>query len=270
MRSILLIIALLFTQSIFAQDAFPSSGGRFEGVNGAGVALQDTWSIMQNQAGLARQEQFSAGAFLQNRFGLSELTVLSLAVVKPIQNQVVGLSVNTYGFQNYRRSRVGLAYARKLGEDLDIGVQMAFHQVQLGGTYGTSNTFTIEGGFRYQLNEEIAVAAHLFNPNRSQLSDFNSESIPSVIRTGISWEVSKKVLILAEVHQVFDGKVGVRTGLEYHAVEPLYIRLGAGSRPDLFSFGLGYAWNRLSIDVAASYEQILGVQPMLSLTYHAE
>jgi len=267
-----IVFAVFFLSSFcgLAQDAFPSSGGRFEAVNGAGIALQDTWSIMQNQAGLANAEQFSAGAFFQNRFGLSELSVLSLALVQPLEGQVLGLSVNTYGFQNYRRSRIGLAYARKLGEDLDVGVQLAYHQVQLGGSYGSANTFTVEGGFRYQLNDEVAIAAHIFNPNRSQLADFNNESVPSVIRTGIAWEISKKVLFLAEVHQVFDEKVGVRAGVEYHAVDPFYIRVGAGSRPDLFSFGLGYNYKQLSIDVAASYEQILGVQPMISLTYHAQ
>jgi hypothetical protein len=59
-----------------------------------------------------------------------------------------------------------------------------------------------------------------------------------------------------------------RAGVEYHLVEPLYVRIGLNTNPMMPSFGMGlHLKKRLILDVAARWHQILGFAPQASLSY---
>ncbi|MGB1032221.1 MAG: hypothetical protein ACPGWM_06390 [Flavobacteriales bacterium] len=264
-------LALLFVVlSAQSQDNYSSGGARYRGLNGTGLALGSHWSSMQNQAGMVDLKGLEAGVFAFNRFALSELTTVGFSAAMPREKQAYGLSFESYGFSGYRRSQLGVAFAMKLAENFDAGVQLAYHHLQLAGTYGSTGNVTVALGFRYKLMEDLVLAGHIYNPTRSKLADFNSERIPTIFRTGFSWSLAERVKTNVEVQKSIDDPMGVNVGLEYQAMEQLYLRAGAGTKPDLFSFGAGLNTKSLRIDVAASYHQVLGVLPHISLTYHAK
>ncbi|MEO0403353.1 MAG: hypothetical protein AAF193_00630 [Bacteroidota bacterium] len=256
--------------TIQGQDALSTGGARYRGLNSAGLTLGDHWSSMQNQAGMVDVNGIAAGVFSFNRFGLSELTTIGASAVYGTGKMAYGLSIESYGFSGWRRTLVGGAIAMKLSEQFDVGVQLGYHQIQLGGIYGSSSTITAALGFRYQLREDVALAGHLFNPTRSQLADFNDERIPTLLRTGLEWKLSSQVSTILEVRKAINDPLGVNFAIEYEPLEHLFIRGGAGTKPDMFAFGLGYRINAMRVDVASAYHQTLGFLPQLSISYEPQ
>ena len=266
-RNLLVLIFAFAMGTVHAQDVFTNGGARYRGLNGGGITLGDHWSTMQNQAGMVDVETFSAGLFAFNRFGLSELNTIGACAVLPREKNAFGFSVESYGFESYRRSNVGFAYAMSLSESFDIGVQIAYHQVQLGGVYGSASTFTPAVGMRYKLRENMTLAAHAYNFTRSKLANFDDERVPALLRTGLQWILSEQLSSIIEVQKSIDNPVGIIGAVEYKPLEILYFRAGAGTSPDRFSFGLGLSFAQFTIDLASAYHQQLGLIPHLSLTH---
>lgn len=245
-------------------------GARSQAMGNASIALDGTWALFQNQAGLVGLEGLSAGAFYQSRFAISELATAGAGFALPVGDQVFGLSFVQYGYSGYREQRIGLAYARKLGEDFDIGVQLDYIGVALGGVYGNTGAFTFQGGARYALNDELTLAVHVYNPIRARLADFNDERLPSVLRFGALYAISERVNVTAEVRKHIDHNPVLAVGLEYEVLEEFYLRGGVSGAPSRFTFGAGYRFGNFSFDISSAYNEVLGYSPQLSLTYNGE
>lgn len=247
----------------------PVGGARALSLGGASVTLSDQWSMFHNQAGLARIESFTAGIFLQNNFLVSELNTRGLGAAMPIGGGVFGVAVRNFGYSLYQEGSYGIAYARKLSEKFDIGVQMNYLNTRIGEGYGARNTFTVEGGFRYLAGEKVIIAGHLYNPNRSKLADFNDERVSTLLSGGLQYVFSEKTFITAQVIKDVDKEASFRFGVEYRVIDNLLLRAGAGTEPTLTSFGLGLDLENFNVDIAAAYHNILGYIPQLSVSYNA-
>lgn len=269
------LLTLLLFSALFVNGSAQSSGEPFEGgaqalgIANAAVAMQGTWSLFQNQAGLVAVEGFSAGAFYQMRFAMRELSTAGFGAAKPLGTDgVIGLSYLQYGYSGYREQRFGLAYARKLGENFDAGVQIDYVGVFLGGGYGSTAAFTFQGGFRYEASSKVVLAGHVYNPVRARLSEFNDERLPSVLRFGGVYTLSDKVRISAELRKHLEHPLSAAAGVEYEALKDFYIRTGFAGAPSRFSFGMGYRTGSFQFDIAASRHELLGFTPQIALTYH--
>lgn len=272
LRQLIAIVFVIASLHLRAQ----SSGEPFEGgaqalgMANAAVAMQGTWSLFQNQAGLTTVEGLTAGAFYQSRFAMRELSTTGFGVAHPLGNGVVGLSYLQYGFSAYREQRVGLAYAMRLGEGFDAGIQFDYIGVFLGGGYGSSSAFTVQGGFRYEASEHVVLAGHVYNPVRAHVSEFNDERLPSVLRLGAQYRFTDRVNLNAEVRKHLEFPVTLAVGCEYEPVEHFFVRAGVAGGPSRYSFGAGYRTGRFQFDLAASHNEFLGFTPQLSLTWHGQ
>lgn len=262
-------LLLICPHFISAQELF-EGGAQSAGMANASVTLDGPWALFQNQAGLSEIQGLNAGVFYQSRFGLPELSTAGLGVAHPLGDGAIGLSYSRYGQTAYRKQKIGLAYARKLGEKLDVGVQFDYIGVWLGGAYGNTTVFTFEGGAIYKANDKITLAAHVFNPVNVKLADFNNEELPSVLRAGLQYKLSERVQINTEVRKRIDQDYSLAVGLQYMPVENLYLRAGASGAPSRLAFGIGYRWSQFQIDIAAIHNQTLGYSPQVSLTYHGK
>ncbi|MFN8698392.1 MAG: hypothetical protein ACK500_11180 [Flavobacteriales bacterium] len=265
MRRILLhFLFLLAPAAVFGQM---NAGARSASLAGASASLQDEWSVLNNQAGMAFLNTVHAGVFYESRFLVPGLGDKGLGVTAPVGLGAFGFSFRSFGFNLYSDSRAGLAYAIKLDEKISLGVQANFHRIRIAEGYGTAQTLTIEGGAIYKMTERLTIAAHLFNPTRSQIADFNDERMVSVLKGGASYLFGNKVRLLSEIRKPSDRKPAISAGVEYQVVETLAVRVGAGSNPGLTSFGLGWQIQSWRIDASSSYHAILGFSPQISLAY---
>lgn len=264
------IFILLF--SLGLTDAFAGNdnylvGARSAGIAHASVTLNDIWAIHHNQAGLAFLDNPSASVYYENRFMIKEMGLSSVAFAMPTKTGTFGIVYHNFGYSQYAETKFGLAYARKLSEKLSAGIQLNYNTLRLGDIYGKNQALTAEIGVRAQLTDELTFGAHVYNLNRARLANYNNEYIPTIMRLGADYKISKKVFIAAEAQKDIDHKIIFKSGIEYHIIDAIFIRAGISTNPVLNTFGFGLNLKNLQLDVAASYHQVLGFSPQLSLTY---
>ncbi len=267
-------VLLVFVLGIFcigtlkgSNDNYPF-GARAAGMSNAAVTLYDFWAISHNQAGLARQKSIAAGVYFENRFMVSELSLGALAVVYPASTGVFGVNFSYFGFELYNETKIGLAYARDFGERFSAGLQLNYHNTGIGEDYGNKGNLTFELGSVFHLLPHLSLGAHIFNPARAKIGDFADERIPTIIRTGISYTFSDKVIVVVETEKSINHAPIIKAGIEYRIIDFVFVRGGIATRPTSNSFGFGIIRNNFSIDFATSFHYILGYSPQLSIVYH--
>ena len=242
-------------------------GGRSAGLANASVTFSDLWALHHNQAGLASIKTPRGGFFYESRFTLADLSIRGAAIAIPTNTGTFGISASAFGSELYGEGKYGVAYGRQLGPRINAGVQLNYHSFRIGEGYGNTNAFSVEIGIQSKLTDKLWLGAHVFNPNRAKVADFNDERIPSIFRFGLRYDFSEKVLAAVELEKDIDFDAVVKVGLEYHVVEYLYLRAGIATNPQLSTFGFGLQLQQFKLDVATSIHSTLGYSPQISLMY---
>jgi len=267
-RNLLATFAIfVFANPIIAVNGNVPEGGRSASMAGASVALSDFWSLQNNQAGLAFYNRFAAGAYYENRFLTKELSLKSGGVVLPVNRGVFGFKVSYFGYSMYNESKFGLAYARRLGEKIAVGVQLDYLLTSFGNDYGSKGLATFEVGILSKINEHLTLGAHVFNPINAKLAEYGDERIPAIIRVGASYAFDDKLMATAEVEKETEFDPVAKFGIEYRIIEEIYVRGGIASNPGLYAFGFGVNLKNLKLDFSSSVHQVLGFSPQISMTY---
>jgi hypothetical protein len=242
-------------------------GARSKAMGGTSITLNDTWSCQNNQAGLASIKNASVGAYSENRFLIRQLALSGIAAAVPVKKGCFGLSYSSFGYSAYKESKLGLAYSIFLTDFFSVGVQLDYLHTGIADIYGTRNTFTVETGFQARINKQLIAAAHIYNPNRARLSNYPSQRIPSQLKMGLQYSFSEKMIALLEANYSSNQPININCGLEYIPAANVYIRSGASSSPTQFSFGTGFRYKEIVIDVCSSYHLLLGFSPAISFNY---
>ena len=123
----------------------------------------DAFSFTNNQAALISQKETSAGIYSERRFSLQELSNYTAAIAIPTNAGGFGIQTNYFGFSDYNESQIGIAYAKKLGRFINIGVQFNYYSIHIS-EYGNANTTNFEIGFIIHPTEKITAGFHVYNP----------------------------------------------------------------------------------------------------------
>jgi hypothetical protein len=248
-------------------------GARFAGMGNAGLTLTDVWSIRMNPAGIASLEQATAGLFYQKHFLSEELSSQALALVLPLGKGRLGIGADRYGYSMYTETRASLTYAMPFGEGLRAGIQMDYLGIRLGDNYGSTGTVVAELGMQARITEALWIGAHLYNPTRASIGT-NSEGgvtvderVPTLLRAGLTYTVSTKLLMTVEAEKDIDLPERFRVGIEYNPNKVLYLRTGVSTAPVGSHFGVGFRLAQVDIDLAVAVRSQLGPTPMLNLNY---
>lgn len=242
-------------------------GARFAGMGYAGLTVADLWSLRLNPAGLAGLEKPTAGAFYQNHYLTKDLSHQGLAVAIPLGKGTLGIAADRFGYNLYNESKVSAAYAMRFGEGLRAAVQLDYLGVRLGENYGSSSAIAAEFGVQAKLTEALWIGAHVYNPTRALLGGPYDERIPTLLRAGLGYTFSKKLLMTLDAEKDIDRQERFRIGMEYHPNEVLYLRTGISTGPVQGHFGAGFRFKQLDIDLAVSVRSQLGATPILGLNY---
>lgn len=258
-----LVFFFVFCQNVLAQL---NNGPRLTALGNASVALEDVWSATANQAGLAGLEKPELSASYENRFGIQELSTKSAAFVLPIKNYVLAASFISYGVESYTESKTSLSLARKFGPKLHLALALNYHQIKIN-QYGNAQSFSFEAGVQYQLNKSLMLASHIANPNQSEYSNLAEEVIPAHIQFGMSYLLSKQLILCTEIEKILDKEVDFKSGLEYQLADFLALRGGLNMNPFKQYFGFGLNYQKVKLDFAISSHPTLGYSPQISLGY---
>ncbi|MBI5219973.1 MAG: hypothetical protein HY958_13685 [Bacteroidia bacterium] len=242
-------------------------GARSAGMANASVMLSDIWSISHNQAGLASLKNMSVGFHYENRFLVNELSLKAGTFILPTKTGVFGLSISQFGYSKYNESKIGLAFAKSLGEVFSAGIQFDYINTYFSEYYGNKGTAVVEIGVRAVPKENFYIGAHIYNPTRSKIAAYHDERIPTIMRLGLGYNFSRKVLVTAETEKDIENDPVFKAGIEYNFMEHLFIRTGVASNPEKATFGIGYEIKGLKADLAFSTHPQLGLTPHFSLLW---
>lgn len=247
---------------LYGQNAFSTSAGaRGIGIGNSNLTYKDIYSGFNNQAGLAYLDGFSGVVFVENRFLLKELQFVGLSVAQSTNSGTWGLALNYFGFADYNEQKVGLNYSRILFDKLAIGAQFDFLNTRIAD-YGNASGVTFEIGLQYEILDKLIAGAHVYNPIRATIGE---EKMPSIIQIGLTYALADYITISGAIEKDTNLPYNLKVGVEYKVFEKVDIRVGINTNPNRFSFGLGYLVNRMQLNVAASYHDILGFSPSFGL-----
>ncbi len=264
-----LIFLFLFSASGFAQFN-ENLGGRSAAMGGASLNQIDIWSAENNLGAMAFYDQVSVGAYYSNSYLVKELALKSLVATYPLKNSTIGLSLSQFGYQFYQENKIGLAYGLKLSDKFGLGVQLNYFNLKIGEGYGSKNQITAKIGLFTKITDEFSLAATISNPTRSKLVDYKDERLPTEFQLGLNYEFSDKLNTSIQFSKDIDFDPQFHFGIEYQALEMLYLRAGIASKPIESSFGFGLLLKDFQLDFASSFESNLGFSPKISLAYTFE
>ena len=230
------------------------------------AARTDANALFGNQAGLASLESSHALISTERRFSLSELSSHSAGAAISTNGGTFGLAINYFGFSEYNEQKIGLAYARKLGQKFSFGAQIDYLGTRIK-EFGNVNTFSFELGILANINNKLDLGAHIFNPLNVDRG-IEDEPLETIFSLGLSYRASEKFTIMADAEAEFDFDLNYKLGIDYTLNETLHLRFGAFTEPVTLTFGLGLQIkNQLYIDFASSYQTVLGLTPGIGVRY---
>jgi len=269
LKSILFIFLFVISISLsFGQNTLINVGGRSAAMGRTGVASSDFWSVNNNQAGLAFTEKSGAGFFYQNLYMMNDLNYNQVSAVLKTHQGGFGLNVSYFGYGQYNEKKIGLAYGMQLGKRFALGAQLDYLHTYIAQDYGSKGVITFEVGMMTKITDELTLGAHIFNPIQAKLTDYNDERIPTLLRLGLNWDLSKDFTAAIEAESDIDHSLALKAGLEYNIMDLMYARIGVSNNPNIFSFGVGLYFGGFKLDFSSSMHQVLGYSPQMSAIYN--
>ena len=239
----------------------------YVGLGSYSIHHVDVFSFTNNQASLAQMKNAAAGIYGEKRFMLNELSLYQFAIAVPTNSGNFGIKAGYFGFSDYNESQMGLAYARKLGSKVDIGVQFNYNGIQASG-YGGATAINFEIGTVFHLTDELNAGVHAYNPVGGKFGKNAEEKLASIYTVGLGYEASDKFFVSAEIEKEENQTVSVNAGMQYKFLPQFMIRAGIATNTSNLYGGASLFLKTFRLDVVASYHPQLGITPGLMLVYN--
>ena len=263
----LALVALLIAAASRSQVLRRPVATAYTGLGAYSLHHTDVFSFSANQASLAQLTHAAAGVFGERRFLLQELNNYNAAMALPTSSGNFGLVAGYNGFTEYNETRLGLAYARKLGSRVDIGVQFNYNGIRIAG-YGTASAISVDAGTILHLSDVLHAGLHVSNPAGGKFGKDQQEKLPAIYTAGLGYEASEKFFVSMEIMKEEDQPVNVNAGIQYKFLSSLLARAGISAATSSAWLGIGVLWKTLRVDVAAGYHPQLGFTPGLLLIFN--
>lgn len=266
MKAFLSLICLGFSLNIFAQVTRRPVASPYLGLGAYSISHVDVFSAMTNQAALAQIKSTTAGVYGERRFLLSELNYYTAAGCITTSSGNFGLQAGYFGFSDYNETQLGIAYGRKLGNSLDIGVQFDYNALQIAG-YGKTSAINFQLGTILHISEKLHAGFHAYNPVGGKFGNDKQEKLASVYTAGLGYEASDKFFMSAEIQKEENKPVTVNAGLQYKFLPQLMVRGGIATATSVVYAGIGLQLKSLRLDITTSHHPQLGISPGLMLLF---
>jgi hypothetical protein len=223
----------------------------------------DVFSYLNNQASLAEMKNVAVGIYGETRFLLAASTLYTSAVAIPTKNGNFAMSIIYTGFKNFSESEIGLAYARKLGNKVDIGVQFNYYQYSVP-LYAGGTAVNFEIGTIVHLTDKLNVGMHVYNPVGGDFGK-TDEKLTATYSVGVGYDMSENFFVSTEIIKEENFPMSINAGLQYHFMRQFFVRAGVATATSTWYAGVGISWSKLRLDITGSYHPQLGISPGLLL-----
>jgi hypothetical protein len=244
-----------------------NDAGGFTSFSAYSINDVDVFSFQKNQASLAQIKNSMTGVMAERKFLLSPFNNYNAAIAVKTVSGNFGLKLGYYGFKDYNESQVALAYARKLGDKADAGIQFTYHVIAIAG-YGTAAAIGFEIGTVFHISDELHTGIHASNPVGGRFGNEQQEKLPAIYTAGFGYELSPVFFLGMEIIKEENQPVIMHVGFQYRPVRQLLVRAGVSSTTASAWLGFGFLVKTYSISIAANYHPQLGITPTLQLLFN--
>jgi hypothetical protein len=266
MRYLVFLLLLATSGMVAGQTVHSSLSAPYTRIGTYSKHFTDAFSSVANQGSLAGSSATTAGIYTERKFLLKELSSFLAAVVVPVRQGGIGLNVQYAGNTDFNRSKMGLAYARKLDEKISLGVQFNYHTIRVS-SYGNSGVVTVELGTLWQLNKNLRAGIHVYNPLGGKFGKQATEKLAAVYTMGLGYEASDKFFLSTEIVKEEDLPVTVNAGLQYQFATQFFIRAGILTATGVYLAGAGFKKKGYRLEMVSSFHPQLGFTPGVLLLF---
>lgn len=227
----------------------------------------DAFSFTGNQAALAKTNVGGVGIYGERRFLLAENSVYGITAAIPTKKGNFGVQINYSGVANYKEQKVGLAYAKTLGEKIDIGVQFNYYGFNVP-SYINAGTVNFEGGAIVHVTDKINIGIHAYNPVATGFGKDKTEKLAAAYKLGVGYDISDNFYLASEILKEQNLPLNITSSFQYQFQKQFFVRGGFRSDNNTGFAGVGFLYKQLRIDLASSFHPQLGVSPGLLLIYN--
>ena len=265
----LVFITTLFfclTCQIHAQlSGIPPVGPVSNGLGGISSPFDNAWSIFNNPAGLAGNEQLTGVFGYQTIFNFAPFNTVAAAITSPTALGSAGLGFYRFGDEIFSSQMASMGFARTIGI-MSLGIKANYLQYNIQG-FGRRSVFVAEMGGLATLTDNLRFGMHIYNFTQSIIAEESGEKIPTIIRLSLQYRVSDEIDIYAEGEKDVDLSPDFKVGLSYDLNGMVELRTGFSTLTNRHSFGAGFEIKRFIIDYALKANSNIGSAHNFGLTY---
>ena len=263
-----LCLVLLAPAGCRPASAQPVDGGaRAAALAGATTAFdEDAWGHA-NPAAWAAVPRRLVAFFASEGFGMRELRLGAARYVETLRFGTVAAGAQTFGFDDYRETRLSAGFARGLhlgsARRLLAAVRLSYERDSIAGD-GRAAAVGVSAGGLVEVRPSLLFGFSAVNLNLPRWGP--GEELPRSLALGLCYRPEPRLAVLADVYKEMRFPATVRAGVEAVPVDPLALRAGVATAPVRFTAGAGLRLAPLSIDLAAARHEVLGWTPAVALT----
>ena len=258
------VFLILFLAHSAAKAQNP--GPRLTAMGSGGTAISDIWALQQNPAGIAELKAPIIAVAYEKHFLDADVSTQNAVFVLPFRRNVLGASLERYGFSEFNEQKVGVYYARRFGDSFSMAIGFRYYQLNIT-QYGSAEAFTLDVGFQLKVTNEFTIASHIANPNQSRYNNLQGSNLPAKLSLGGSFKVSDRLLMSADLMKLLKYPPDFMTGIEYNIIQWMSLRGGVSVNPLKQYTGFGIRHRKIQFDVSVASHPNLGYSPQVALAY---
>ncbi len=257
---------MLSMMAIAGNDNLPV-GARSQGMGNAALTVADEWSIYNNVAGLGYLDSLSRiGLYYERRYQLAAFQLMAIGGAIPLKFGTLGLGLQRFGDNIYNEQKITFGIGHKI-RNVSLGVSANYLQFS-AQEQNTISRLVLEFGGIAEITKTLRFSGSVYNWNQAKLSDYQKERIPTILKAGLSYRPSKKLMVNGEIEKNVYYKEIFKAGLEYFVIEnKLCLRTGISTYPFINGGGIGIRKHNFKLDYAFTWHGALGANNHLSLAY---
>ncbi len=262
LRAIMLGVLLLFRANSSAQI---KPAARQIALANATVALSnDVFAIFNNPAGLSRIKSRRVGIYYSPApFGLKQLSNAYAVYCEPFSFGNLAFGVKRYGYNLYNETSLSFSFSKRFSSNYFLGVDLILTNLNIR-RYGSYKTFYLRLGYLFNVFNNLTFGIAVENiRNASYVKEY--ESIPQIVRAGLSYKILKSASLNFEVSKDLERNASVKGGIEYLLLDLIFIRVGMRTEPDTYTAGVGIKYSFIHLDYAVFTHPYLGLTHQASL-----
>lgn len=220
--------------------------GASAAINGEGIVLGNPASQKINEFLFSASQNSSVKGM--NRFAFS--------VHRSSKNLSLETGLQRFGDQVASMDLIYAGVSHKVGST-SLGARMNLDQFR-AEEFITQHSLSFSVGVITRLNKYITVGAYADHLSLSSDPGYKAVT-PVRLAAGLTFDLSKDLITAVSVFQELNKAPVLRTGLEYHLVSSVDLRLGNSFFPAGIFGGAGVTYWNLAIDLAGSYRKHEGI-----------